>query len=183
MRKLSLLSTMLVVGLVIGLVGSTVVIGEGATDTNNDQFELTRTGGGITLSVANNGGASDVTDFDPSKNYNSSSTAGVLASTDLEVFSTLNGNSTWTLSVDSVTVTDSPAGAIESTVTSNFDYVVDTGNLAGNLIPGTNNKTVSGGNGRSAITYNYTWNSISGDTLADVPDGKYEIKVEYTVSA
>lgn len=174
MRKLSLLSTMLVVGLMIGLVGSVAFIGNAADDSHN--VTLNRNGDGLTLEVTSDD--LDIQDFDPT---DGSSLNG--ESAQLEVHSTLNGNTTWTLSVDSVSVSDMPAGADADSITSAFGYDLDDTDLHERLTAAGNE--VEGKNGKfSGITYNYSWDNMSdGDAAANMPEGTYELQVTYTVTS
>jgi len=171
MRKLSLLSTMLVVGLVIGLVGSVAFSAEQGA---SDNFTLTRKNGGITFRVSD--GASDIADFKPTSDTD-------LGSTELEVFSTKNGKTTWTVSVDGVSIISSPSGSNDSKVLEAFGYEIDP-DAPGSITIDEAMDTATGRNGKKNIIYNYSWSPMSKSDAAEyVPSGDYTIEVSYTLTS
>ncbi|MBS3737200.1 MAG: hypothetical protein V5A77_06770 [Candidatus Bipolaricaulota bacterium] len=169
MRKLSLLNTMLVVGLMVVLVGS---VGFAASDGGSDDFTLTRGATAISLDVTS--GASDISDFDPT-------TTTDLGSATLEVTSNISGNTSWTLSVSDISLTSSPDGADDSQITGAISASADSASGVGSIDSSTGNPT--GVNGQTTVGYSYSFATFSDSEAAQyMPNGDYVVEISYTVS-
>ncbi len=168
MRKFSLISTVLVLGLLIGLAG---VDGMAASKTEN--IELTRSNGSLKLKV-HSPVSYDGSSFDPTSSVD-------FGTTTLKVIS--GGTPNWQLSVDSgyPKVTGSPSVAEKSEILKKFDVSINSSNSDGTINAQNNNAT--GGTGAYFVDYDYTWDAMSEENAAEyMPNGTYTITISYTVS-
>lgn len=161
MNKVFLSRSILVVGLIVGLIGTLAA----ASASDNATVTLTRGPSLLKLSIHENGSI-DVSNFDPEKNYGPDQDQSI-GTTTVKVVSTKNTD--WNLS-SSVNIADgdAPTGAVESTILNQFE--VDLG-------------TTSGSNGAHFSEADYIWSALGEDPAATaMPDGDYVLTVTYTVS-
>lgn len=180
MRKLSVLRTMLVVGLVISLAGSVAFVGKAETQ----DFNLTTSGDGLSLTITSSANLT-VDNFDPTLTTNGINDA----STELKVLNSTKDN--WELTT-SVALSNFPAEANKTAVLDAFGVDLDTTTLHERITNSDDtNNTISGPNGAfTNIIYDYNWVAMDSGgatpgpgALANMPDGSYTITVTYNLTS
>lgn len=164
MRKLSLLSILLVAGLVVGLAGNVALADWGEDASSTAELETN----GVMKMRVESGESVTLGSFNPQNDQNFDQEDD---KTTIKVVS----NKGWEVTSDD-SVTEGPDGDDEytgSTITDHF-LVKKDGSDDGNA--------ANGEKGSHTFDVEYGWDALSNSEMGDMPDGEYTIEITYTIS-
>jgi len=171
MRKLSILSILLVAGLVVGLAGNAALAADESFDGGNNS-ELDLTANSVLKMRVKSGDKINLGSFDPQEDTKIFKNGSAYNNSLIQVVS----NQDWEVSVSSQEVVDSPNSNYNgNTITDAFLVKLDSSGDSESL-------STTGSKGNKEFDVNYGWDAMTDDEIGDMPKGSYTLKVEYTIS-
>ena len=174
MRKVSILSILLVAGLVVGLAGNVALAAEESFNGGNDS-ELTLSTNTVLKMRVKSGDSVSLGNISPQES--TSVFTEPEGSSDADSTIQVVSNRGWQVQVDTQEVTEAPS--------SNYNSDTITDALLVKLkdySSGTDQLSRTGGKGQETFPVKYGWDAMTDSEVGDMPNGDYTLKVTYTVS-
>ena len=169
MRKVSILSLLLVAGLVVGLAGN-VALAENFDGGNDSKLDLKANG--VLKMRVKSGDQVNLGNINPQEDTNVFKNGQAYNNSVIQVVS----NQPWQVTVSNEEVTSAPS--------SQYDGGTITDALLVKLADSTEgaNTSHSGLKGQKEFDVNYGWDAMTDSEVGDMPKGSYTLQVTYTVS-
>lgn len=171
MRKVSILSILLIAGLVVGLAGNAAVAE--VDFGGGDDGELDFSANTVLKMRIKSGAQVDLGSINPQEDINIfKKDGGAYNNSLIQVVS----NQGWEVQVTNMDVTSAPSGQYNtSTITDAMLVKLDDSTSGENL-------SITGIKGQKEFKVNYGWNAISNEDIGDMPQGSYTLEISYTAS-